>query len=102
MSEKIKCGCCGRDDVKLYRPYGMFYRPKDNRCNGCLENADWYVPCVQDPVDMTIWGYSAVPPEACERFYNMPDADPTKRGYGPNGWEKDNEVRMRKLTELNK
>lgn len=73
------CGKCGAAAVRLYRPYGMFYRVADNRCNECLseqsEQRDWYVPCIADE-DGTIWGYSSVPMAAIDRWDKLPDKNP--------------------------
>lgn len=76
-NEKIKCGNCGAENVRLYRPYGNFYRPKDNRCNDCLEITDWMVPCVQAE-DMTIWGYSSVNEEDLAKFNALAEKNPLK------------------------
>lgn len=42
------CGKCGATNVRIYRPYGCFYRSEDNRCNDCLpeefEKRGWFVP----------------------------------------------------------
>ena len=73
--KKFKCGECGIDNVRLYRPYGHFYRPEDNRCNVhiTLEQRGWYVPLCTDDRDGTVWRYTSVPPDALERFYVLPE-----------------------------
>lgn len=78
------CGKCGRDDVRIYRWYGSFRRSEDDRCNACLDSTDWMVPCVLDEHG-NAWGYTSVPPDACDRFYDLPEASP----LGPtwrSGW----------------
>lgn len=72
--KKPCCGKCKAKGVKIYRTYGSFYRPEDNRCNGCLttKDLDWYVPlCMAD--DGSVWGYTSVPEADCLKFYALPE-----------------------------
>jgi len=84
------CNICKKSNVRIYRPYGFFYRPEDNRCNEHLEENErkYYIPCVIDK-DGLPWGYTMVPKEDCDIFYNLPEAVST--GYGwdtKKGWVK--------------
>jgi hypothetical protein len=101
-NKPISCGKCGAKGVKIYRPYGFFYRPEDNRCNNCVTESErnFYVPCVKDS-DGMIWGYGAVSPEASEQFYNTPEANASKpiwlrSGPGIHEGFSDREKRMNK------
>lgn len=69
-----RCGKCGAINVRIYRDYGMFRWPKEDRCNGCLTDKErgWYVPCCLDE-DGNAWGYTSVPEADCERFYSLPE-----------------------------
>lgn len=80
MSEKIVpvCGKCGATGVKIYRDYGMFRRPENDRCNDCLEDPSWFVPCILDESDGSCWGYTSVPEEDCKKFYALPEKSATK------------------------
>jgi len=73
------CGICQIANVRLYRPYGNYFRSADNRCNIHLDDnkIDWYVPLFVNSEDDSIWGYNAVPYRDLEYFYNLPEADPT-------------------------
>lgn len=76
--KKLKCGECDATDVRLYRPYGSFYRPEDNRCNIhlTLEQRGWYVPLCVDEEDDAVWGYTSDCDEAAkarEKFYSLPE-----------------------------
>jgi len=79
--EVISCGKCGAVGVRIYRAYGMFYRPKTNRCNDCVPedfmSRGWYVPCVPDS-DGTIWGYTSAPISAVRQFDALPEKNPSK------------------------
>ncbi len=74
LKNLLKCGLCGSKKVKIYRPYGNFYRPPDNRCNKCVttDQRDWYVPCITDE-DGHIWGYTSIPEDAILTFYALPE-----------------------------
>lgn len=72
----MKCGKCKIKNVRLYRPYGMFYREKDNTCNNCLpEDRLGWVPCVPAE-DGSIWGYSSASEEDCLKWYKLPESNP--------------------------
>lgn len=86
-----KCGCCGVTGVRLYRPYGNFYRPEDNRCNAHVttEQRGWYVPlCLSDMG--APWGFTSVSKSDCERFYAKSEASPSHPTWTRRGWS-DNE-----------
>jgi hypothetical protein len=76
---KPSCGKCKAKDVKIYRPYGSFYRPEDNRCNGCLKPKDYdnYIPCCMAK-DGSVWGFTSVPEEDCLKFYALPERSSKK------------------------
>ena len=69
-------------EVRLYRPYGNFYRVEDTHCNAHIsaEQRDWYVPLIFDE-DGSVWGYTSVPMDALEAFYALPESDPTTVGW---------------------
>jgi len=72
---EVKCGKCGTSGVKIYRPYGSFYRLVDNRCNKCLSKEDGsYIPNCPDE-DGHIWGYSSIPQDVCDAFFALPEED---------------------------
>ena len=77
----VSCGICDKEDVRIYRPYGTFYRPETNRCNNCLtselDKRGWYVPCILDE-DGTVWGYTSAPQDAINKFYALPESNPKK------------------------
>lgn len=92
-----KCFTCKKKntEVRLYRPYGNFYRPKDNFCNEHLpeDSRDWYVP-LWFTDDGEVWGYTSVPEEAIEAFLNLPESTLTalswerqSRGPGVTHWQ---------------
>jgi len=72
--KQLRCGQCGATGVRLYRPYQTFYKPENNRCNGCLgeKERDWFVPCVQDD-DGSIWGLTSVPNAEGAAFHALPE-----------------------------
>ena len=74
---KFHCATCKTSGVRLYRPYGNFFRPEDNRCNKHIteKQRGWYVPLCPDE-DGSIWGYTSIPDEAIDIFYALPEADP--------------------------
>lgn len=82
MKAFAHCNECKKTNqqVRLYRPYGNFYRVEDNACNEHVPEGSrgWYVPLVFDE-DGGVWGYTSVPEEACKAFYSLPEADLT--GY---------------------
>lgn len=78
------CHICKKTNlqVRLYRPYGNFYRPKDNFCNAHVPEGsrDWYIPLCFDN-DGSVWGYTSVPQDTVEVFYALPEADTTALGW---------------------
>lgn len=72
---RVKCSVCGKSSVRLYRPYGNFYRPEDNVCNKDLPNGktDWMVPLRLDK-DGGVWGYTSGDQESVEAFLTLPEA----------------------------
>lgn len=89
---KPVCGNCGAAGVRIYRDYGMFRRPEEDRCNACLTNEErgGYVPCILDE-DGHAWGYCAVPDADCQKFYALPEKSDTKPHWRvtPSGWSDD-------------
>lgn len=84
----MKCGICSTESIRLYRPYGSFFRPDDNRCNACVtkKQRGWYVPLCTDS-DGTIWGYTSVPDEAIQIFLGLPEkSDVYPSWIGTRGW----------------
>jgi hypothetical protein len=79
MKAHGKCATCKKTnlEVRLYRPYGNFYRPKDNLCNEHVpeESRGWYVPLTFDD-DGSVWGYTSVPQHLVEAFNLIPEANP--------------------------
>ena len=82
-------------DVRLYRPYGRFYRIKDNHCNEHVPEAyrDVYVPLIMSE-DGNPWGYTSVPQDALEAWYILPEANYTYSSWmekalpGESHWQK--------------
>jgi hypothetical protein len=76
-----RCGICNVSNVKLYRPYGNFYRPEDNRCNEHVteQERSYYIPCIVDTDGLT-WGFTSVPQVECNNFYALPEK--SKNGWG--------------------
>jgi len=100
---KVSCGKCGVSDVRLYRPYGNFYRPEDSRCNECLDDdhRGWYVPLILSE-DGRPWGYLSVPNSACVAFYKLPEKSQTAPfwDYVGGGWSNSSTtISQRKATE---
>jgi hypothetical protein len=85
-----KCGECGATGVRLYRPYGNFYRPESNRCNKHLseDQRGVYVP-LWTSLDGIVWGYTSVRQDAFDRFIALPENDPTDWVWARYGWKKD-------------
>lgn len=92
--EKLSCGNCGVSGVQLWRPYGCFYRPEDNRCEACAEedqkkpkspegfSIGWYVPLVMSD-DGDVWGFSSAPDKDVEAWSQMPkNESPNKHKSG--------------------
>ena len=82
----IRCGKCGAEGVRLYRPYGEFRRPERDRCNACLSDSQrkWYVPLIVDR-DGAAWGYTSVPPDAVKAFAVLQERDRAGWRWG-NRW----------------
>ena len=87
--EELICGICGAKDVKIYRPYGNFYRPKDNRCNNCVTETQrgFYVPCIKDS-DGAIWGFLSASEELMNTFYTLPESNIEKPVWQKPDWGK--------------
>ena len=77
MSQKHKCAVCNRNDVRLYRWFGMFKRDEDIRCKAhvdepeLIENQNM-VPLIED-ADGNVWGYTSAPYDDICRFLALPD-----------------------------
>ena len=80
---KLSCGICNSKNIRIYRPYGNFYRPKDNKCNDCLDDKErgWYVPCIVSEIDGSIFGYTTSPDILCDKFYNLPEKNNNKPSF---------------------
>lgn len=77
------CGNCGVTGVRIYRDYGMFRRPEEDRCNNCFSTVpSWMVPCILDE-NGNAWGYTSVPHEDCLKFYALPEQAPHKPSWDP-------------------
>ena len=74
-----QCASCGRNDVKLYRPYGSFFRENSIYCNQHVDEnkTSWYVPFIYDEKDGgMIWGYNSVPKADIDKWQKLPDSNP--------------------------
>jgi len=82
---EVKCGTCGISGVKIYRPYGFCYRLDDNVCNKCLHELPEGEKCEHVPTcpgeDGEIWGFTSVPKEVCDAFFELPEADHNLPSY---------------------
>lgn len=76
MSESVehRCATCGVSGIKLYRPYGEFFRPGRVQCQEHVPAAevDWYVPMIIEPESGEVWGYTSGPPEDIARWEALP------------------------------
>ncbi len=90
-----KCNVCKKTnlEVRLYRPYGNFYREEDNFCNEHITDYDWYVPLWFDE-NGEVWGYTSVPQETIDAFFEIPEAsfkaltwELQSRGPGVTHWQ---------------
>lgn len=74
MKQHNRCVICGRNTIKLYRPYGSPLRDAEIFCKAHIptEQASWYVPLCED-LDGTVWGYTSVPDDAIARWQALPD-----------------------------
>lgn len=69
-----RCFTCDKNNIKLYRPYGMFLRDTAIFCIVHIpeDQLEWYVPLVED-TDGTVWGHTSIPQEAKDRFNSRRD-----------------------------
>lgn len=69
-----QCATCNRNDVRLYRSYGMYLRKDAIFCKTHIppEQVDWYVPLIED-TDGSVWGYTSCPNDAIERWKALPE-----------------------------
>ena len=82
-----KCSKCGVTDVKLWRYYNTFLEYQELFCLKCAchnqkktlktmsERTDKIgslIPAVPTENGDTFWGYSSVPQDGCEWWYNLP------------------------------
>ena len=72
MKDELYCSSCGSKDVKIYRIYGNFYRTRDNKCNDCIEDTSWMVPCIMSD-DGDVWGYASVSKKDLHNFHRLPE-----------------------------
>jgi hypothetical protein len=81
--DEVECGKCKAKHVRLYRPYGNFYRPHDNRCFGCVEPKDfgWTVPLVLAE-DGSPWGYTSAIQVDINTWLTFPEHVNGKRVIG--------------------
>lgn len=86
--DTIHCGKCGARGVRLYRPYGCFRSPADDRCATCIGTAtDWAVPLCMDERG-NVYGYSSVPTPVLSWFHALPESAGAARTWlrrGENG-----------------
>lgn len=75
------CAICKRNDVRLYRPYGDFFRYESLRCNAHLPERDWWVPTVMRGKAIAA-GYGAMSADEIAKWRALPEAD-------PNGWTRE-------------
>lgn len=72
------CTTCKKTNLKvrLYRPYGNFYRSKDNFCNVHVpeRGRDCYIPLIFNQ-DGEVWGYLNTPQKDLDTFYALPESD---------------------------
>jgi len=76
MGQKHCCAICQRNDIKIYRYYGLFLRDEQIFCRthappGHIERKN-LVPLCEDE-DGSVWGYTSVPPDAIARWEALPD-----------------------------
>lgn len=84
VPEKYRCGKCGVTNVKLWRLYNSI--PVELLCAKCVQKAEGKqidpqqtdnigghvaaIPCEEGCG--AYWGYTSVPPDACNWWYNLP------------------------------
>jgi len=75
------CGKCGGTLVKIWREYGSFYRPEDNRCKACADaegrkvypDPNWNLcPLILSP-DGDVWGYTSCPEADIRLWEALPE-----------------------------
>lgn len=77
------CEKCKASGVKLWRTYSDSHVElncydcacADNPEKGSMPNSDqigWLVPAIPDEEDVGYWGYTSVPPLACDWWWRMP------------------------------
>lgn len=68
------CSVCGKDYLRLFRPYGEFLRVERIRCKQHVpeDEWDWYVPLIEDN-DGSVWGLTSVPQAARETWQALPE-----------------------------
>lgn len=81
-----RCHKCKKTNlqVRLYRPYGNFYRTDDNCCNEHISEGchDVYVPLILG-VDGEVWGYTTYRPNEWATFFMLPEANTTTLSWSP-------------------
>lgn len=92
------CGKCGAFGVKIYRDYGSFRRPENDRCNECLVRTSWMIPCILDE-NGSAYGYSSVPERKVNHFYSLKDKD--ESGISPMWWKEVLDVNCKKIASGN-
>lgn len=86
--DKYCCGECGAKGVKLWRDYNTFLEYQSLLCADCSEKEQnkqpkeygrkigdqigWRVPAVPTEEGDTYWGYTSVPENGCDWWYNLP------------------------------
>lgn len=79
------CMKCGAHGVRLYRPYGEFFRPTRIRCAPCARAASpnrsdkdsvteigWFVPLIRCETGEP-WGYTSVPEADLAAWMELPE-----------------------------
>ena len=83
VATQLCCAGCGKTDVRLYRPYGEFWRPERVKCNGCVpaDQSGWYVPVFPTGNDgAPAWGFTTAPDDAIALWRALPEGDHSKPG----------------------
>jgi hypothetical protein len=83
---QLVCGECAIAGVRIYRPYGESYKPKDNCCSACVPDAErhWFVPCILS-ADGAPWGYFGVPEDDIASFLALPEHPEAKFTWSASG-----------------
>ena len=66
-----KCIVCGKENVKLWRSYGGFFREDEVWCKA-HKPKEWVVPLIKDKGG-DVWGYTSVPDDAIEAWKKLPE-----------------------------